>query len=58
MNFDKRSVWLDVAKGITIILMVLGHSSIPDGLSRFIYAFHMPLFLYPRVGLLILVNTI
>ena len=44
MNFDKRSVWLDVAKGITIILMVLGHSSIPDGLSRFIYAFHMPLF--------------
>lgn len=39
-----RNYWLDVAKGITIILMVLGHSSIPDGLSRFIYAFHMPLF--------------
>lgn len=53
-----RNYWLDVAKGITIILMVLGHSSIPDGLSRFIYAFHMPLFLYPRGGLLILPNTI
>ena len=39
-----RNYWLDVAKGVTIILMVLGHSSIPDVLSRFIYAFHMPLF--------------
>lgn len=39
-----RLEWLDVAKGITIILMVLGHTSIPDILSRFIWAFHMPLF--------------
>lgn len=44
LNMQGRNYWLDVAKGITIILMVLGHSSIPDGLSRFIYAFHMPLF--------------
>lgn len=58
LNMQGRNYWLDVAKGITIILMVLGHSSIPDGLSRFIYAFHMPLFLYPRGGLLILPNTI
>lgn len=39
-----RKIWLDIAKGITIILMVLGHTSIPDYLSDFIYAFHMPLF--------------
>lgn len=40
----KRVQWLDVAKGITIILMVLGHTSIPERLSNFIFAFHMPLF--------------
>lgn len=40
----ERNKWLDVAKGITIILMVLGHTSIPDRLSNFIFAFHMPLF--------------
>lgn len=40
----KRNQWLDVAKGITIILMVLGHTSIPQVASNFIWAFHMPLF--------------
>ena len=40
----QRKQWLDIAKGITIILMVIGHSSIPDYLSNFIFAFHMPLF--------------
>ena len=41
---QNRFEWLDMAKGIAIILMVLGHSSIPDRLSNFIFAFHMPLF--------------
>lgn len=41
---QKRLEWLDMAKGIAIILMVLGHTSIPDQLSNFIFAFHMPLF--------------
>ena len=40
----KRLNWLDIAKGITILLMVLGHTSIPSVLSNFIWAFHMPLF--------------
>lgn len=39
-----RLQWLDIAKGLTIILMVLGHTSIPEFASRFIWAFHMPLF--------------
>ena len=39
-----RLYWLDIAKGITILLMVLGHTSIPLVLSNFIWAFHMPLF--------------
>ena len=41
---SKRLEWLDIAKGVAIILMVLGHTSIPDQLSNFIFAFHMPLF--------------
>lgn len=39
-----RLNWLDIAKGIAILLMVLGHTSIPSVLSNFIWAFHMPLF--------------
>lgn len=39
-----RIGWLDVAKGITIILMVLGHTSIPKEISNWIWSFHMPLF--------------
>lgn len=41
---QEREPWMDIAKGITIILMVLGHTSIPDIGSRFIWSFHMPLF--------------
>lgn len=40
----KRLKWLDISKGIAIILMVVGHTPIPDVFSRFIFAFHMPLF--------------
>lgn len=40
----QRILWLDIAKGIAIILMVLGHSNIPPVVSNFIWAFHMPLF--------------
>ena len=39
-----RIQWLDIAKGITILLMVIGHTSIPQFVSNFIWAFHMPLF--------------
>lgn len=41
---NHRKLWLDVAKGITIILMVIGHTAIPYIASDFIYCFHMPLF--------------
>jgi len=41
---ENRIVWIDIAKGITIILMVIGHSTIPSWLSSFIWSFHMPLF--------------
>lgn len=43
-SMSSRVLWLDIAKGITIILMVIGHTSIPMSLSNFIWSFHMPLF--------------
>jgi acyltransferase len=41
-----KKTWIDVAKGIGIILVVLGHTaSPPDGwICRSIFAFHMPFF--------------
>lgn len=44
MVITTRNQWMDVAKGFSIILMILGHTSIPDSFSRLIYSFHMPLF--------------
>lgn len=44
MTSRSRNKWIDVAKGMTIVLMVMGHAAIPVPISRFIYSFHMPLF--------------
>lgn len=41
---SQREQWIDIGKGIAIILMVIGHTSIPSVLSNFIWAFHMPFF--------------
>lgn len=35
---------INIAKGIGILLMVAGHSGMPNFLHHFVYAFHMPLF--------------
>ncbi len=43
-NCNDRYVWLDITKALAIILMVLGHTSIPQVASNFIFAFHMPVF--------------
>lgn len=43
-EYPNRLSWLDISKGVAIIMMVIGHTSIPDALSRFIWSFHMPLF--------------
>jgi len=50
----KRLDWIDIAKGIGIILVVLGHTLVPQVretgfagfLWIFIYNFHMPLFFF------------
>lgn len=40
----KRIEYLDYAKGIGIILVVLGHILIKGNIKIYIYSFHMPLF--------------
>lgn len=41
-----RFHYVDISRGIVIILMVLGHSSIPHWLSNWIWSFHMPFFFF------------
>lgn len=45
-EYGDRFVWLDIAKGMTILLMILGHSSLPIIISHWIWSFHMPLFFF------------
>lgn len=39
-----RNDTISIAKGIAIILMVIGHAEAPELITNFIYTFHMPLF--------------
>lgn len=43
---NSRIIWLDVAKGIVIFLMVMGHTGLPDVLTNWIFSFHMPFFFF------------
>ena len=42
----KRIEWLDLAKGIGVILVIMGHmpSVVPNSVRMWIFSFHMPLF--------------
>ncbi|MCI7442941.1 MAG: acyltransferase family protein [Clostridium sp.] len=47
LNKNRRIDYIDIAKGIGIILMVMGHSLGTEfKLKTFIYLFHMPLFFF------------
>ena len=39
---SKRELWIDILRGIGILLVVLGHTNPP--FKRIIYSFHIPLF--------------
>ncbi|WP_141432406.1 acyltransferase family protein [Bacillus sp. 03113] len=41
---NKREQWLDVAKGLGIIAVVMGHAPNNPTLSHYLFWFHMPLF--------------
>lgn len=40
----ERLGYIDIAKGIAIILVILGHNSVPVEFKHFMFSFHMPLF--------------
>ena len=41
---NRRIDWIDAAKGIGILLVIIGHSGINVFLEKWIYSFHLPLF--------------
>ena len=43
---SQRNTSISIAKGIAIILMVVGHAECPGALMSLIYLFHMPLFIF------------
>ena len=40
----QRINWVDSAKGLGILCVVMGHTHVPTEVHHFIYSFHMPLF--------------
>lgn len=44
--FVKRINFIDIAKGIGIVLVYLGHSSFSETINKFIFIFHMPFFFF------------
>lgn len=44
MKTEQRTSWIDVLKGLGIILVVIGHVNTKGFLVQWIYTFHMPLF--------------
>ena len=40
----QRIGWIDVTKGIAILLVILGHSLVGLKINDYIFAFHMPVF--------------
>ncbi len=43
MDTRERKTWIDIARGLGIIAVVLGHAE-AGGITRYIFWFHMPLF--------------
>ena len=45
LNNSLRIHWIDIAKGLAILCVFLGHTqSTPSAVSNYIYLFHMPVF--------------
>lgn len=41
---ENRLSWIDVLKGLGMILVMFAHASLPDEIRKYIYTFHLPLF--------------
>ena len=44
--YQNRNNYLSIAKGLGIIMMVMGHCGVPELICKYIYQFHMPLFFF------------
>lgn len=42
----KRLSWLDVGKGLGMILVIFAHTELPYEIKKYIYTFHVPLFFF------------
>lgn len=49
MMNTRRMQYIDMAKGIGILLVIIGHTISLGWKKDFIYSFHMPLFLFAVV---------
>lgn len=45
MNKEKIE-WLDIAKGLGMVFVMLGHTPCPFFLEKYIFSFHVPLFFF------------
>ena len=43
---SKRIKWIDMVKGVGMILVMFAHTPLPEPIRKYIYAFHMPLFFF------------
>ncbi|MCD8016082.1 MAG: acyltransferase family protein [Lachnospiraceae bacterium] len=41
---NERVCWIDICKGLAIMLVILGHTYRSNGVQNWLYAFHMPIF--------------
>lgn len=41
---EQRIEWIDIAKGLGMILVIMGHSYVPEYFNEYLLSFHMPLF--------------
>ncbi len=44
MTEGKRIHWIDIARGMAMDLVVIGHLGLKNQFVQWIYSFHMPLF--------------
>jgi fucose 4-O-acetylase-like acetyltransferase len=58
MKQNNREVYLDIVKGIGILLVVIGHLQLDNVIRNFIYSFHMPLFFYVGGALYMYKSTV
>lgn len=45
-SMGERSFFIDIAKGLGIFLVVIGHANVPLGLGFLVFLFHMPFFFF------------